>query len=127
MVTFAEVRELALALPSAEEGTSYGTPAFKVRGTLFARLREEGDVLVVKVDSDYRDALVRSAPDTYFITPHYEKSPMVLMRLSNVNREELGELLTDSWRISAPKRLVATFNAEAEMRPPPGPLPMRRG
>lgn len=111
MVTFAEVRELALALPDAEEGTSYGTPAFKVRGKLFARLREEGDVLVLKVDMDERDALMRSTPDTFFITPHYEKWPMVLVRLPNVDREELGELLADSWRIAAPKHLITAFNA----------------
>lgn len=106
MVTFAVVREFALALPEAEEGTSYGTPAFKVRGKIFARLREEGDVLVVKIDSDYRDALTRSAPDTYFITPHYEKYPFVLVRLPEVDREDLRELLTDAWRLSAPKRLL---------------------
>ena len=110
VVTFAEVRELALALPGAEESTSYGTPAFKVRGKLFARLREEGDVLVLKVDPDERDALIRSTPDTFFITAHYERSPMVLLRLPNVDREELSELLADAWRISAPKRLVAAFD-----------------
>jgi len=111
MVTFAAVQELALALPEAEQGTSYGTPAFKVRGTLFARLREEGDVLVVKVDIDYREALTRSEPDTYFITPHYEKYPYVLVRLTNVEIEDLRELLTNAWRMSAPKRLAARFEA----------------
>ncbi len=111
MVTFAAVQELALALPEAEQGTSYGTPAFKVRGTLFARLREEGDVLVVKVDFDYREALTRSEPDTYFITPHYEKYPYVLVRLVNVDIEDLRKLLTNAWRMSAPKRLAARFEA----------------
>lgn len=110
MVTFAAVQELALALPEAEQSTSYGTPAFKVRGTLFARLREQ-DVLVVKVDIDYREALTRSEPDTYFITPHYEKYPYVLVRLTNVEIEDLRELLTDAWRMSAPKRLAARFEA----------------
>lgn len=110
MVTFAAVQELALALPEAGQSTSYGTPAFKVRGTLFARLREQ-DVLVVKVDIDYREALTRSEPDTYFITPHYEKYPYVLVRLTNVEIEDLRELLTDAWRMSAPKRLAARFEA----------------
>ena len=39
-VTFQTVRELSLALPEVEEGTSYGTLAFKVRGKLMARLKE---------------------------------------------------------------------------------------
>jgi hypothetical protein len=33
-VTWETVRQLALALPGVEEGTSYGTPALKVRGKL---------------------------------------------------------------------------------------------
>ena len=31
-VTFDTVREIARALPGIEEGTCYGTPAFRVRG-----------------------------------------------------------------------------------------------
>jgi hypothetical protein len=63
MVSLEVVRELALELPETEETTSYGTPAFKVRKKLFARLREEGDVLVVKVERDERAALIESEPD----------------------------------------------------------------
>ena len=33
-------------MPSAEEAVSYGTPSFKVRGKLFARLREDGTLMV---------------------------------------------------------------------------------
>lgn len=42
-VTFETVREIALSLDKAEESTSYGTPAFKVRGALFIRLHDEFD------------------------------------------------------------------------------------
>ena len=42
-MTFDDVRKIALALDHVEESTSYGTPAFKVRGKLVARLREDGD------------------------------------------------------------------------------------
>ncbi len=111
MVTFAMARDFALTLPETQEGTSYGTPALKVRGTLLARLREEGDVLVVKVDMDYRELLLETNPATYFITPHYVRYPAVLVRLALVDEEELRALLTDAWRIVAPKRLVAAFDA----------------
>ena len=42
-VTFKDVRKLALVLQNVEEGTSYGTPAFKVDGKLIARLKEDGN------------------------------------------------------------------------------------
>jgi hypothetical protein len=47
MVTGDDVRRAALALPETTEKLSYGTPGFRVKDKLFARIREEGDVLVV--------------------------------------------------------------------------------
>lgn len=47
-MTFDEVRQIVLAWRGVEEGTSYGTPALKVRRKMLARLREDGDTLVVK-------------------------------------------------------------------------------
>lgn len=105
MVTFDTVRRLALALPEAEEGTSYGTPAFKVRGKLFARLREEGDVLAVKAAIGHREALIASRPETYYVTPHYREHPYVLVRLPAADEAALADLLADAWAMAAPKRL----------------------
>lgn len=112
MVTFETVRRLALALPETAEGTSYGTPAFRVRGKFLARLREEG-VLVVKVGHDAQEALIRMQPESYFITPHYAGSAAVLVRLEAISDDELRDLLAESWRLHAPKRLVAAQPATA--------------
>jgi hypothetical protein len=105
MATFEDVRALVADLPGAEEATSYGSPAFKVRKRLFARLREQGDVLVVRVDRDERDALIDSEPEVYFVTPHYENYGYVLVRLEVVERDQLREILTEAWRLAAPKKL----------------------
>jgi hypothetical protein len=53
-ITWETARKFALALPGAEEGTSYGTPAFKVRGKLFLRLHQSGEALVVGIDGNDR-------------------------------------------------------------------------
>ena len=105
MATFEDVRALSLELPAAEESTSYGTPAFKVRKKLFARLREEGDILVIRVDRDERAALIESEPEIYFMTPHYENYGFVLVRLEAVELDELREILIESWRLAAPRKL----------------------
>ncbi len=105
-VTFETVRQLALALPEVEEGTSYGTPAFKVKKKLIARLREDGDSLVVKIDLLKRDILMNAEPETFYITDHYRDYPWILVRLSNVRREVLRDLLEQAWRLEAPSRLV---------------------
>jgi hypothetical protein len=116
-VTFEKVRELALSLPKAEEGTSYRTPAFKVAGTLFARLREDGETLVVKIDRDDRPMRIRAEPETYYITDHYLNYPWILVRLASVDPVDLRDLLEDAWRLSAPKRLLAAYDNERGKSP----------
>jgi hypothetical protein len=104
-VTFEEVRRIALSLPNVEEGTSYGTPAFKVGGKLLARLREDGDSLVVGTSFEEREEMMAAEPETYYITDHYLKYPWVLVRLSRVHSDALRDLLGRAWRLaSASKR-----------------------
>jgi hypothetical protein len=94
-----DVRELALALENSTEKPSYGTPGFRVRDKLFARIREEG-VLVAWCESlEEKDFLIEGDPDKFFTTPHYDGHAMVLVRLDAVDREELAELLAESARI----------------------------
>ena len=105
------MQRLARALPGAEEGTSYGTPAFKVRKKLFARLRPEGDDLVIRMGFDDRDVLVDGDPDAFHYTDHYRDSEMVLVRLAKVQEAQLADLLEHSWRRVAGKRLIAELDA----------------
>jgi hypothetical protein len=106
-VTLETVRELALALPGVEEGLSYGTPAWKVGKTLLARMHQDGEALVLKMDFLARDTLMQADPHTFFITDHYQGYPWILVRLASVRREQLRDLLDDAWRGAAPKRLLA--------------------
>ena len=57
-------------------------------------------------------ATIESEPDTCTTTPH-DGYPTVLVRFSGVDVEELTELLTESWRLRAPKRLVAVFESRS--------------
>jgi hypothetical protein len=112
MATEEDARELALALPATVEKPSYGMPGFRVRDRLFARIREERDVLVVWcADVEEKGFLIGAQPDKFFTTPHYDGHPMVLVRLAAVDRQELFELITESWRLRAPKRLGESFDA----------------
>jgi hypothetical protein len=100
-VTFDTVREIARTLPGAEESTSYGTPAFKVHGKLFARQHQDGESLVVPVDCDAREEMMSTSPDKFYITDHYLKYPdisYILVRMAKVNADELRDLLTGAWR-----------------------------
>jgi hypothetical protein len=97
MPTEDDVRRRCLALPGVTERLSWGQPAWFGR-TLMARIWEPG---VVTVKTRERDVLAGSDPDTYFWTPHHDRSPLlVLVRLDRVAEDELGELLEESYRIA---------------------------
>jgi hypothetical protein len=110
-VTFDTVRKIAETLPGAEESTSYGTPAFKVKGKLFARQHQDGESLVVGVDLEERDEMMSAAPEKFYITDHYLSYPWMLVRLSKVGPEELRDLLMRSWRRAASKSLERPFRS----------------
>jgi hypothetical protein len=99
-------------LPEVDRSTWYATPALKVAGKGFARLREDG-ALVVMVDVLEREALMQSDPETFYITPHYQDYPAMLINLERVDPEELRELLIESWRIKAPKKLLRAYDEGA--------------
>ncbi len=113
MVTTDDVRRIALSLPHTTEKPSYGTPGFRVKDKLFARIREEGDVLVVFVDSlEEKELLIASEPEKFFSLPHYDGHASVLVHFAAVDRDELTELLTEAWRVRAPAKVRAAFDAE---------------
>jgi hypothetical protein len=107
-----DVREIARGLPEAEESATHSMPAYKFRGKLIFWMspREEG-ALCVRVDRDERPLILESNPDLYFLTPHYESYPGVLVRLELIERDELEGRLEDAWLTRAPKRLAAEYLA----------------
>jgi hypothetical protein len=112
MPTWDDVIATAKSLPGVEVATSYGTPSLRVRGKFMCRLRSNPDALVMRViDLADREALLRGQPETFFSTPHYDGYPVVLVRLDKVDAVQLAELVEDAWRLQAPKRVVAAYDA----------------
>jgi hypothetical protein len=115
-ITWETVRELCWVLPQAEEGTSYGTPAFKVRGKLFVRLHDSGHSVVVHIDQEERAMRMRADAKAFYITDHYVPYPWMLVRLDAVRRDDLADLLEESWRHRAPKRLVSAYDMSKTLK-----------
>jgi hypothetical protein len=112
MPAWSDVVAAGGGLLEVEESTSYGTPCLRVRKKLLCRLKQDGETLVVRViDLEDKEALLRGEPDVFFTTPHYDGYAYVLVRLDRIGPGQLAELLEDAWRISAPGRLVAAYDA----------------
>lgn len=112
-LTWDDVRRLAMELPGVDEGTSYGTPCLNVRGKHFARLKEDGESVVLRVNFYERTLMLEAEPDVFYITDHYREWPYVLVRLPAVSERQMRERLEDSWRLAAPKKLIAQLDASS--------------
>lgn len=110
----ARIRRICLALPGVEEGTSYGTTAFRVRKKLLVRMKEDGETLVLKTDGlDDKEILLAAQPDLFFETDHYKGWPAVLVRLAKISDARLKALIETAWRREAGPKLLAQLAAEA--------------
>jgi hypothetical protein len=94
---FDAVQALRREFPDLQESTMYGAPALKLGKRLVAclavhRSAEPGS-LVVRTDFEQRDALLAEAPETYYLTDHYVNHPVVLVRLSRIQHDQLRDLL----------------------------------
>jgi hypothetical protein len=101
-----DVVAIARRLPEVEESTSYSTPALKVKGKGFARLRTEAEGgLVLMCQLDEKEALLASGDPAFYTTPHYDGYGAILVDLEAVARDQLVELIEEAWRERAPIRL----------------------
>ena len=105
---FEKVREVGLSLPNVEATTKYdGSPVLKLEGCFMAglatHLSAEADTLVVRSGYEERERLLEDSPETYYLTDYYRRYPVVLVRLSCVNRDALPDLLSVSWRMTSAK------------------------
>ena len=105
---FGVVREIARTLPDVEDSTIHGAPSLKVRGRLLAcpalHRSAEPNSLAVRIGFEQRAELIASAPSVYYVTDHYVDYPTVLVRLSEVHRDTLRDLLGMSWRFVTDKK-----------------------
>jgi len=92
-LSLATIRRTVSALPGVEEGTSYGTPAWRHKGKLLVRLHQDGRSIVLKVGNETRDHLLQADPETCFVTDHYIGYPMVLAHLDRLGAGDLKKLL----------------------------------
>lgn len=58
-----------------------------------------------------KEALLADDPAVFFTTPHFDGYPAVLVRLDEIEVDELAELVEEAWLVQAPKRLAAAYLA----------------
>src|SRR3954451_4699564 len=124
MATWDDVRRIAMALPEATERTSRGSLQWRVKDKLFTWERPlrrpdlealgdaapDGPILGVRVEHlGAKEALLRSDPDVFFTTPHFDGYPSVLVRLDVIGLEDLEDVIVEAWLCRAPTRRAQAY------------------
>ena len=106
------VVKVMAGLPGAEEHEGWaGQPVFKVRNKSFAYLSEDQTRLHLKALREEQEALVAENPEVYAPSWDGGRFAWILIQLDLADEEEVGELITEAWRLTAPKYLVAELSS----------------
>jgi hypothetical protein len=120
MVTAAQWRTLALALPEAEEKSHFEQPDFRVRNKIFAELSPDGTRGTLKLPPEMQSMLLDAEPETFTLAAGaWGRSGWTRVELARIESGALTELLLQAWRLVAPKRLVAAHGGSAPARRKP--------
>lgn len=117
MISGDEVRRLALSLPETEERETWGHPTFRVRDKIFATLSPDGTVGGVKTSRQEQALLLSSDPETYSYADYVGRYGWVTVHLTTADPDVVRGIVVEAWRRTAPRRLVAAYDAGGE---PPG-------
>jgi hypothetical protein len=107
MVTFAEVRRLALSLPRTTEHLVNGRIKFRIKSIVYVGMSADEQTMGFGFPKEERAALVASEPHKFFLPePTDMRFNWVRAHLDQIDEEEMTELVVDAWQMCVPKFLA---------------------
>lgn len=108
-----DARRLALSLPGTREAPHFDLTSFRIGTKVFATAPPDGDHVRVFVDEDEVRACVEEDPEVFGELRWGGRIAAVRVALGAVEPDRLAELLEESWRRKATKRLIAELDGAA--------------
>jgi hypothetical protein len=113
-MTPAQFRKLALALPETEEKSHFGQPDFRVKNKIFAGLSPDGKRGTLKLEPEVQSMVLAAKPRAFApAAGAWGRKGWTHVELARVGVAELKELVVGAWRTTAPKRLLAAYDASS--------------
>jgi len=110
MVTLSDVRRLALPLPGTYEALIADRIKFKVKRIVYLSVAPDELSMGFAYPKEERAALVASEPAKFFLPiPSDLRYNWVRVRLTEIELDELSELVPDAWAMAVPKRVAAAY------------------
>ena len=107
-----DVRRIALQLPRAYEAVVRDSVKWRVGSIVFAAVSPDETLLGFGFPREEREALVASDPEKFLMPADSDlRYQWVRLRLSEIDVDELEELVVDAWRMCVPKKVTAAYDA----------------
>jgi hypothetical protein len=110
-VSVEEFLRIVHGLPEVVENDAFGgMSGFRVRGKGFCYLNEAEGTILVKATREEQAALTAEEPDVF--RPSYTSGRFgwLEVEIAGIGPGEMTELVTEAWRLTAPKRLSRTLD-----------------
>lgn len=112
MVTIQQVRAFAMTLPGTYETLVRDRVKFRVGRYVYLAFSRDETQMGFGFPRAEREAFVRSEPDKFLMPARGDlRYHWLEVRLSAIDASEMHELVLDAWRMAAPKRVVAEYEA----------------
>jgi len=111
-----KLRAICLALPDAvEDFGGVGSPSYKVRDKIFA-MHHGHDLnrssMWCKAPRGFQEVITSSEPERFFVPPYVGHHGWIALWLDvEQDWDFVADLIEDSYRMTAPKRLIAQIKS----------------
>ena len=113
VVTIDDVRALAETLPRSDEAVVRDRVKFRVGRIVYLAFSRDDSMMGFAFPKEEREALVASEPDKFLLPKQRDmRYNWVVVRLSQIDEDEMRELVVDAWRMVVPKFLARKSDAE---------------
>ena len=110
MITIDQAREMALALPEAEEKFHFHLPGFWIRKKIFATLHVDKNYMMVKFSPIDQSVFCAYDKEVMFPVPGgWGKHGATFINLKKVRKSMFLDALTTAWKTAAPPKLVDQY------------------
>jgi len=112
-VTIDDVRELALSLPRSYEALVRDRVKFRVGQIVYVAFSRDESEMGFAFPKEEREALVESEPDKFLMPGRSDlRYNWVVVRLDEIDADEMRELVLDAWRMVVPKKVAIAHLGE---------------